>query len=50
MKALARDAAFTAAERPILPVNVGELRLNGGRQGLSSGSSCRRELDTVEYR
>jgi hypothetical protein len=50
MKALARDEAFTAVERPILPVNVKRVRLNGGRQGRSSGSSCGGELDTVEYR
>jgi hypothetical protein len=50
LKALARDAAFDAAERPQMPPNVGFLPLNGGRQGLMGGSSCTGELDTVEYR
>jgi hypothetical protein len=49
MKALARDPAFTAAERLIVPANVGILPPNGGRQRLSGGSSCPGELNTVEH-
>ena len=50
LKPLAHDGAFNAAECPQLPVNVEKLRPNGGRQGRSRGSSCGRELATVEYR
>jgi hypothetical protein len=50
LKALAHDLAFNAAECPQLPVNVEKLRPNDRRQGLPRGSSCGRELNTVEYR
>jgi hypothetical protein len=49
MKAVARDVAFTAVERPNLRSNVEKLPLNSGRQGSERGSSLARELDTVEH-